>query len=383
MDFTKKPFDPEGKTGLVVDDEPRLARRSYLTYKNYQRSLAVGASDDVQYVPRRTDPPASRAPSEPRPSTSYSSAAPPPRPFAVWGQQPTASTSTAHDRRGGLQGSTNVKKKPDQCDVVVISDEEDDEPVLNLNSTVKDKKAAGASREIPLVCDLTNDGKYDIYLSETANSRTSSVNSNAKVAHWIQNQGSTASVQTVPRILPKPVSSTLQTTMNNVSQVMKAFGADQPQPPVISNPQPSLVLTVKAPTPERSRPIMTADLQKFLSPGPAPASTAARPVATRDTFRIVGSNAVPVATVLPMTQPAPVRLVQSATLVAVAGPMSNNTQQPGHPSAQQSCTCPAPPTSAQTVSSVHPPQTKAGIQGTSGEQRTPVSAADSPVIVID
>ena len=200
VDFSKKPGDeiidvdsldiPETIRNAWEDELE--ARNSYLAYKNYQRSLArtgSRASADSDLSAISFDMPENiRKFMEGKLSSSDSKDS-----LSIGNgpimRQPVGSASfTSKDRMP--KPSTSATGKPEEYEIVIISDD-DEEPFLDLTSTADEEQEDPNRPTIPLICDLTEDGNYDIFVNEEAGSPANismpaPIATEKKVQDWLQ-----------------------------------------------------------------------------------------------------------------------------------------------------------------------------------------------------
>ena len=286
-------------------------RRAYQAYKNFHRNIARSSSrssfdtwDSVSV--------GNESRTAPLGNVSYAS-------------QNKPSTS------GPNKPSTSASK-PEEYEVVVISDDDDEEPFLDLTST-PDNEPEPKRPALPLVCDLTEDGNYDIFINEKSASPASTampapIGTQKKVQEWLEaGQGEPVkSGEYVTKIVPR--------------HVTRGEGFAKP----VNSTQSASVFSG---TGNRPAVMMTQDIRRIIGSSTSIATTTIRstPMMTKDVKKFID---VPVATVLPIAQQ---KMDSSAQLLAAtqtsmghanvssASRMQSQPQQPSNTNAHPKCTC--------------------------------------------
>ena len=377
IDLSRKPVRKitlNGESSTIsntIEDEMDPVR-SYQAYKNYHRNLArspsVSSLDTLDTVSVGNEPR-----HEPIGNVTFAS-------------QNKPSTS------GTNNPSTSAATKSAQYDIVVISDDDDEEPFLDLTMT-PDKLERPQRPSLPLVCDLTEDGNYDIFLNQEAvNPFTAAmpgaIATERKVQEWLEiGQGEPSATDYVrdyarniaPQGVPNvglPLFGFTSQAANNASHTAVTSSA------LFSSGNKA------ASTMRHSGAMMTQDIKKLvgISNPVATTTVVTTPIMTKDIKKLIG---VPVATVLPMAQSRNERPISRAQMTAASSRINTNvpvttapprcTCQHRHPTPghlpQQINPCkvqPEPPSR-----SVH--ATNAGDSSTQSQKR-PV---DDSVIILD
>ena len=325
IDLSRKP-DPEQMNGEMMDiigDEVD-PKRAYQEYKNYHRNLVRSSSsssfDSLNSLSVDNE------------YTDYT---------APVGKVSYASQNKP-SRSGANKPSTSATR-PEEYEVVVISDDDDEEPFLDLTTTPDDEPVLKRPA-LPLVCDLTEDGNYDIFINEEAASPAytptpGSVGSQKKVQEWLEagqgepnraftKIGGVQGEEYVAKIVPQHAS--LQNSQTAIHSGLKFA-------------QTALANTM--------RPIMTQDIRKMMGDSNTVTATTNRtaPMMTKDVMKIMEDTPqVPVARVLPMAQPkadgsAHLPTVAPSSIANASSSSAPNTQpvpqQTSSTTTHAKCTC--------------------------------------------
>ena len=334
IDLSRKPvrkitMNGESSTISNATEDEMDPLRSYQAYKNYHRNLGRSSStsslDTLDTVSVGKEPT-----HEPMGNVTFAS-------------QNKPSTS------GANYPSTSAVTKSAQYDIVVISDDDDEEPFLDLTAT-PDEPEQPLRPALPLVCDLTEDGNYDIFLNQEAVNPIDATMPGAiatarKVQEWleigqgepntiaqsslgfssgadhVQNYARNMASQGVPIVSSPTMFGFTSQTANNASYSSALF----------SSGSKASASAVRRP----SGAMMTQDIKKLFGvSNPVTTTTVlTSPMMTKDIKKLIG---VPVATVLPMAQARNERPISQAQMTAASSRINTNVPVTTTP---VRCTC--------------------------------------------
>ena len=391
IDLSRKPvrkitLNGESSTMSIAIEDEMDPVRSYQAYKDYHRNRArspsISSLDTLDTVSVGNE-----QRHEPIGNVTFAS-------------QNKPSTS------GANKPSTSAVTKSAQYEIVVISDDDDEEPFLDLTAT-PDETEQPQRPALPLVCDLTEDGSYDIFLNQGAVNPITAVMPGAiaterKVQEWLEigqgepNRGAQSSLG-----LSSGTGHIQDYTRNmapygvpNVSSPLFGFtsqAANNASHTAVMSSAFSSSGNKAASAVRRSGAMMTQDNKKLvgLSNPVATTTVITTPMMTKDIKKLVG---VPVATVLPMAQSRNERPSSQAQMTAASSRINANVPVTTAP---MRCTCqhnhPTPGHLLQQQQQINPckvqPQppsgsvnaTNAGDSSTRSQKR-PV---DDSVIILD
>ena len=335
IDLSRKPvrkitLNGESSTisGAIEDEMDPV--KSYQAYKNYHRNLArspsVSSLDTLDTVSVGNEPS-----HEPMGNVTFAS-------------QNKPSTS------GANKPSTSAVTKSAQYDIVVISDDDDEEPFLDLTTT-PDELERPQRPTLPLVCDLTEDGNYDIFLNqESVNPFTGAmpgaIATERKVQEWLEiGQGEPNRIAQSSLGFPPATDHVRDYSRNTAPQGMPTvspalFGFTS----LAANNASHTAVTSSAfftsgnkasSTMRHSGAMMTQDIKKLvgISNPVATTTVVTTPIMTKDIKKLIG---VPVATVLPMAQSRNERPISQAQMAAASSRINTNVPVTTAP---PRCTC--------------------------------------------
>ncbi len=349
VDFAKKPDVTALRLHSEVSGavgEEAVARQSYLAYKNNHRCLARGGEnmDDLDDCTTFIVPSRPGAPLPPR---------------------PTEAAATSHGAQEAQPSTSGVasERQATSSDVVVISDDEDEEPYLDLTGSADQRgKTESDPRQVSLVCDNTPDGKPSVFVNNMGHGSAgaSSVGPGLQDVH---NQS------VAPGSGASNIAS-VQATTNNVSRSMIG-NLNNPATRSVTVPPGFFLSSTSVQNPEGL--LTNNPVFQFATASRQNAVQAARSI-----HNLLGNSSLKIASTSSASQPVPVATVQPMQSQTPSRTLVQITPKPGqqHPK----CTCPH-----RHVNTLYIPKTTGEPQSGAGDAqaKSGTPGKDGPVIVID